>query len=106
MPKSLRAQNRKPTHPGALLREDVLPGLNMTQSEIADALGVSRRTISQILNEHRPVTPDMAKRLEYFLGTPAETWLTLQHTLDLWHLDQDKTKTKEYAHIPCVTMGA
>lgn len=64
---SLRAKNRKPTHPGAILREDILPSLNLTQGELADRLGVSRRSISQILNEHRPITPDMAIRLAHLL---------------------------------------
>jgi len=110
--KSLRAKNRKPTHPGAILREDVFPTLMneshevMSQGDIADALGVSRRSVSQILNEHRPITPDMAKRLEHFLNVSAESWLTMQHTLDLWLLDQDKKKVKEYEHIHPIAMAA
>jgi len=86
---SLRSKKRKPTHPGALLREDVVPELSMTQVEIAEALGVSRRTISQILNEHRPITADMAIRLAKFLGGSAESWLNMQQSLDLWHLEQE-----------------
>lgn len=66
---TLRAKHRKPTHPGAILREDVLPSLNITQTELAEKLGVSRRTISQIVHEQRPLTPDMAIRLAHFLGT-------------------------------------
>jgi antitoxin HigA-1 len=63
---TLRAKNRKPTHPGAILREDVLPSLNITQTELADRLGVSRRSVSQILHEHRPLTPDMAQAGAFF----------------------------------------
>ena len=66
---TLKAKNRRPTHPGAILREDVLPALDITQTELADRLGVSRRTISQIIHEHRPITPDTAIRLAHFLGT-------------------------------------
>ncbi|MCC2666318.1 MAG: family transcriptional regulator [Gammaproteobacteria bacterium] len=97
---TLRSKKLKPTHPGAILREDVLPELNMTQGDIAKALGVSRRTVSQILKEHRPITLDMAKRLERFLGTSAESWLKMQNALDLWVLEQDNQRAREYRHIP------
>ena len=89
---SLRAKNRKPTHPGAILREDVLPSLNITQAELAERLGVSRRSISQILNEHRPVTPDMAIRLAHLLDTTPESWLNMQQALDVWELEYKNAK--------------
>lgn len=85
---SLRAKNRKPTHPGAIIREDILPSLNISQTELADRLGVSRRTVSQILHEHRPLTPDMAIRLAHFLGTTPESWLNMQQALDVWELER------------------
>ncbi len=97
---SIRAKKRKPTHPGAILREDVLPTLNISQAELADYLGVSRRTISQILNEHRPLTPDMAIRLAHFLGTTPESWLNMQQALDVWVLE--KQNAKIYQGIKCV----
>ncbi|MBI4533871.1 MAG: HigA family addiction module antidote protein [Candidatus Melainabacteria bacterium] len=93
----LRSKHRKPTHPGAILREDVLPELDMSQGELADRLGVSRRTISEIINEHRPVTTDMAIRLAKFLGTTADSWLNMQQTLDVWELEH--IKKDEYSHI-------
>jgi antitoxin HigA-1 len=89
---SLRSKNRKPTHPGAILREDVLPSLNMTQTELADRLGVSRRSISQILHEHRPLTTDMAIRLAHFLGSTPESWLNMQQTLDVWELERKNAR--------------
>lgn len=89
---SIRAKNRRPTHPGAILREDVLPSLNISQTELADCLGVSRRSISQILHEHRPLTPDMAIRLSHFLGTSPESWLNMQQTLDVWELERKNAK--------------
>lgn len=92
---SLRSKNRRPTHPGAILREDVLPSLNITQTELADRLGVSRRSISQILHEHRPLTADMAIRLAHFLGTTAESWLNMQQTLDVWELERKNAKVYE-----------
>ncbi len=86
--KSLRNPNRRPTHPGAILREDVLPALKMTQKEFADWIGVSRLTVSEVLNEKRTVTPDMAMRLGKALGNGPEIWLRMQQTLDLWDLAQ------------------
>lgn len=91
----VRAKKRKPTHPGAILREDVLPALNISQSELAARLGVSRRIISQILHEHRPLTADMAIRLSHFLGTTPASWLNMQQALDVWELERKNTKVYE-----------
>ncbi len=88
MAKSLRDPDRRPTHPGAILREDVLPHLRMTQKDFADHLGVSRLTVSEVIHEKRPVTPDMAMRLGRLLGNGPEIWLRMQQTLDLWELEQ------------------
>jgi addiction module HigA family antidote len=88
MAKSLRDSIRRPTHPGAILREDVLPHLGMTQKDFADRLGVSRLTVSEVIHEKRPVTPDMAMRLGRLLGNGPEIWLRMQQTLDLWELEQ------------------
>jgi addiction module HigA family antidote len=87
--KTLRNPNRKPTHPGALLREDVLPGLGLTQVRMAQLLGVSRVTLAQLLHEHRALSGDMALRLEKLLGTSAESWLNMQQAVDLWDARQD-----------------
>ena len=86
--KSLRNPIRRPTHPGAILREDVLPGLEITQGAFAELLGVSRLTVSQILHEHRALSPDMAMRLEKLLGSSAESWLRMQEAVDLWEARQ------------------
>lgn len=88
MKSTIRNQKRRPTHPGALLREDVLPALNMTQAQFAKALGVSRLTVSHLLNEHRAISPDMALRLEKALGTSAEMWCGMQAAVDLWESRQ------------------
>ncbi len=92
---TLRNKKRAPTHPGALLREVVLPELGITQGEFADRLGVSRRTVSEILHERRPVTPDMAIRLGRLMGNGAGLWLRMQQALDVWTLE----KQGDYAHI-------
>jgi len=99
---TLRDKERKPTHPGEVLREDVLPALGLTQLEFANRLGVSRRTVSELLHERRPVTPDMAIRLGKLLGNGPEIWLRMQQTLDVWELERGQN----YSHIQPVKMAA
>ena len=86
--KQSRSKARKPTHPGEILREDVLPALEITQGDLAEKLGVSRRTVSEILHGRRPVTPDMAIRIGRFCGNGPELWLRMQAALDLWKLER------------------
>ncbi len=86
--KSLRNPHRKPTHPGAILREDVLPGLSMTQTEFAKRLLVSRLTVSELLHEKRGLSPDLAARIGRLTGTTPESWLRMQEALDLWRANQ------------------
>jgi addiction module HigA family antidote len=82
--KSLRNPNRKPTHPGAVLREDVLPELGITQATLASHLGVSRLTVSDLLHERRALTAEMAVRVAKMIGGTPEGWLCMQEALDLW----------------------
>lgn len=72
-----------PTHPGELLREDVLPALNKPKAEVARLLEVSRQTLYDILAEKQDLTPAMALRLGKLTGTSAEMWLNMQQTYDL-----------------------
>ena len=90
--KSLRNPNRRPTHPGAILREDVLPALEMTQTELAQRLGVSRLTVSELLHEKRGITPEMALRVAKLLNTTPESWLRMQQAVDLWDVQQQPEK--------------
>lgn len=101
---SLRSAKRKPTHPGAILREDVLPTLNITQAELAKRLGVSRLTVSEVLHEKRAVSPDMALRLAKLLDTTPESWLRMQQAVDLWELEHSRKET--YDAIQPVKMAA
>lgn len=94
---SLRNPNRKPTHPGAIFREDVLPALKMTQTELARRLDVSRLTVSELLHEKRSLSPDLAIRLGRLTGTTPESWLRMQEALDLWELN--RAKGDEYGRI-------
>lgn len=88
-------RKRRPTHPGEVLREDVLPALGMTQGEFAAWIGVSRRTVNEILQEKRPVTVDTAHRLARALGTSPDVWLGLQQDVDLWETMQANRKLYE-----------
>jgi len=88
---------RRNTHPGELLREDVLPALGMTQGELAKRLGVSRLTVSELLREKRAVSADMAMRLARLLNTTPESWLNVQQAVDLWELR--RARMRRYARI-------
>ena len=75
--------DRIPMHPGAVLREDVLPALEMTVVKVAKSLGVSRQTLHKILAEKAPVSPEMAVRLGKFCGNGPDVWLAMQTNYDL-----------------------
>jgi addiction module HigA family antidote len=74
----------EPPHPGEGLREDVIMAFGLTVTETAKALGISRKTLSEIVNGKSPITPDIAVRLERAFGNPpADMWLRLQAAYDL-----------------------
>jgi addiction module HigA family antidote len=77
-----------PTHPGEMLREDFMPDYGLTTTSLADALGVSRQTINEVLREKRAITPVMALRLSRLFGNSPEFWLNAQHSRDLWESEQ------------------
>ena len=91
-----RSPNRCPSHPGALLREIVLPALPLSKTEFAKALGVSRQTLYDILAEKQPVTPAMAVRLGWVFEHAPASWLNMQTAYDLWHAERtvDTSKMK------------
>lgn len=75
---------RKPTHPGEMLREDFLPDYGLTVSSLAEAIGVSRQSVNELLRERRSVSPEMALRLARLFGNSPEFWLNAQRAVDLW----------------------
>lgn len=83
-----------PSHPGEIVREECLRPLGLTVTAAADALGVTRKGLSDLLNGHTGVSPDMAIRLEAVFGSTAETWLRLQMQRDLWEARQRAGKIK------------
>jgi len=89
---SMRNPNRRPTHPGAVLIEDVMAELGITQGVLASHLGVSRLTVSELLHEKRGLTAEMAVRVSKVVGGSPESWLRMQEALDIW---QAEMKCKE-----------
>jgi addiction module HigA family antidote len=104
--KSLRDPKRRPTHPGAILREDVLPALGMTQTELAQRLGVSRLSVSDLIHEKRAMTPEMAARIGKLLETSPESWLRMQDAVDLWEVQQHPEKLASIKPIKSALLAA
>lgn len=92
-----RKKGLRPTHPGELLREEIMPAARLTQEALAGRLGVSRRTINELVSEKRSVSADMAHRLARFFDTTPEFWLGLQQDMDLWKARQ--AADQKYAKI-------
>ena len=83
-----------PAHPGEIVREECLKPLGLSVAAAAEALGVTRKTLSDLLNGHTGVSPDMAIRLEKVFGSMADTWLGMQMQYDLWEARQRWDKIK------------
>ncbi len=81
-------RKRPPTHPGALLREVVLPAMRVSVAQAAREMGVSRQQLYKILSANRAVTAEMAARLGKYCGNGPELWLNMQSAFDLWHARQ------------------
>jgi len=88
MAAALRMHN--PPHPGEILRQLCLEPLGLTVTEAAEGLGVSRKTLSAILNGRASVSPEMAMRLSLAFGTSAESWLNHQLQYDLWQVQKQR----------------
>jgi len=70
-------------HPGEILREDILPGAEISEAKLAEHLNVSRMTINRLVNERQAISPEMALRLGKLFGNSPDFWLNLQNTYDL-----------------------
>lgn len=92
-----RRMKRRPIHPGEILREEFIPDYDITVTGLANALGVSRQTVNELLRERRAVSPEMALRLSRLFGNTPEFWLNLQRSVDLW--DAETTLKREMRRI-------
>ncbi len=88
---------RRPIHPGEILREDFVPEYGLSITALAEAAGVSRQSMNELLRERRAVSPEMSLRLGKLFGTSPEFWLNLQRNVDLW--DSARGLKREIARI-------
>jgi len=98
--------SRQPTHPGAILREDVTPALKeqgVSVSQFVRDLHISRNLLYGILDETRPITPNIAVRLGKVLGNGADIWLRMQQTYDLWVVENQLASELEEMPVYHVT---
>jgi len=98
-----RQMQRRPTHPGEMLREDFLPDYGLTASGLASAIGVSRQSVNELLRGRRAVSPEMALRLGKLFGNSPEFWLNAQRAVDLW--DAAQTIKKDVAGIKTLAIA-
>ena len=91
-------KNRQPTHPGEILRHEYLEELNMTQQKLADAIGITRVRINEIILGKRSITPDTAFRLAKFFNTTPEFWIRLQTNYDMWNTLQKRKQEYDKIH--------
>ena len=87
---------RKPAHPGEVIREDIIKPLGLTVTEAAKKLGVTRKTLSALLNCRSSLSPDMAIRISKATNTTPESWFFMQAKLDLWKASNNKTVVKPF----------
>lgn len=97
-----RDPKRCPTHPGALLRDDIITATGRTKAEIAGLLAVSRQHLYDILQERKPVSPAIAVRLGKLFGDGAGIWTRMQAAHDTWHAEQ----TEDVSNIPTIKVKA
>jgi addiction module HigA family antidote len=97
-----RGKNRCPPHPGALLRDDMIPATGRTKAEIAGLLAISRQHLYDILQERKPVSPTIAVRLGKLFGDGAGIWTRMQAAYDTWHAE----RTEDVRHIPTIKTKA
>lgn len=96
-----RSTARCPTHPGAILRDTVLPTVAVSKSEFAHLLGISRQHLYDIMQERKPISPEVAVRLGKLLGNSAGLWVRMQAAYDTWQaerkVDVSRIKTLQVA---------
>ena len=99
----MRERKRPPVHPGRILKNHHLLPLSISITDLAKILGVSRKTISKVVNERGAITPDMALRLSRAFDTTPNLWLGLQEEYDLWYAMHD---SKEWRRVKAVREAA
>ena len=103
--KSMKKRKRAPNHPGGILKRLYLAPMEITVSELSKRIGVSRKTVSKLVNEGGSVTPDMALRLSRAFNTTPNLWLTLQKNYDLWQAGRKSMDWQRIAPFPAREMA-
>lgn len=96
-----RNLKRRPTAPGQMLAEDVLPATGRSKTEVAELLGISRQSLYDILKCKQPITPQMAVRMGKLFGNGPQLWLNMQSAHDLWEAQQ----TVDISQIPTLEIA-
>ena len=104
----MKIMQRKPTHPGQILKEDYIEPLGITTTALSKILGIGVGTLSKITNESASITPEIALKLSMAFDTSAEFWLNLQGNYDLWQAANMSTEWQEIKPIvePFVAQAA
>jgi len=87
--KAVRNPERCPTHPGALLADELIPATGRSKAEIARLLGISRQHLYDVMKAEKPVSPEVAVRLGKLFGNGAGLWLRMQAAYDTWHAERE-----------------
>ncbi len=93
----------KPSHPGEILYEDVMKPLGLSITEAARALGISRKTLSGVINGRYNMTPDLAARVAMATNTSVESWINLQAQLDAWNVQQKEHRPKNVSSFKSIS---
>lgn len=93
------ATRRRPTHPGEVIREDIIKPLGLTVTEAASRLRVTRKTLSALINCRAALSPEMAIRIGKATGTSPESWIYMQAKLDLWRAQQKPMKVDKFRKL-------
>lgn len=100
----MRKMTRRPTHPGNIIKQDYLLPLSISIKDMADTLGVSRKTLSKIINERGAIMPDMALRLSRAFDTTPDLWLNLQKNYDLWNAENTSKEWQKVKPLSQTTL--
>jgi addiction module HigA family antidote len=103
--KAMKKRKRAPNHPGGILKRLYLAPMEITVSELSKRIGVSRKTVSKLVNERGSVTPDMALRLSRAFNTTPDLWLNLQKNYDLWQAGRKSMDWQRIAPFPAREMA-
>lgn len=91
-------RNLAPVHPGEILREEFITERGLTITEVAEGLGITRQTLSAVVNEKASITPELAVKLSEDFGNTAQFWINLQKNYEMWHAEKkvDRTNIRHF----------